>query len=289
MTTRVAYVNGAYVPRAEAGVSIEDRAVQFADSIYEVWGVRDGRFADEEGHFTRLTRSLAELRIAPPMSEGALKAVLREVVRRNRLRDGLLYLQISRGVARRDHTFPSPAVTPTIIVTASRMDRRALDARAETGIAVITAPDIRWGRCDIKTTGLLPNALARQRAKEEGAFEAWLVTPDGLVSEATASNAWIVDADGVLRTAPESANILRGVTRAAIMALARERQVTVEERSFTVEEALNAREAFITSATAAALAVVRIDGRKIADGAPGPVARALRDAYLRGAVAPLRG
>ncbi|MBI1187258.1 MAG: D-amino-acid transaminase [Alphaproteobacteria bacterium] len=282
MSGRVAYVNGAYVPRAQAGISIEDRAVQFADSIYEVWGLRDGRFADEAGHFARLKRSLGELRIAAPMGEAALRHVLCEVARRNRVRDGLVYLQISRGAARRDHAFPDPAVAPTMIVTASRMDRRGLDARAEKGVAVITAPDIRWSRCDIKTTGLLPNALARQQAKESGAFEAWLVR-DGVVTEACASNAWIVDSGGVIRTAPERENILRGVTRAAILKIAAERQMRVEERSFTIEEALAAREAFITSATAGALAVVRIDAHTIGDGAPGPVARALRAAYLEAA------
>jgi D-alanine transaminase len=208
--------------------------------------------------------------------------VLREVARRNRVRDGLVYLQISRGAARRDHAFPNPPVAPTMIVTASRMDRRMLDARAEKGVCVITMPDIRWGRCDIKTTGLLPNALARQRAKEEGAFEAWLIR-DGLVTEATASNAWIVDQRGVLRTPPESENILRGVTRAALLRIAQERQMAVEETSFTLEEALHAREAFVSSATAGALGVVRIDGRAIGDGAPGPITRALRAAYLEAA------
>ncbi|MES1200851.1 MAG: D-amino-acid transaminase [Pseudomonadota bacterium] len=264
----------------EAGVSIEDRGFQFADSVYEVWGVRDGRMLDDAGHFARLHRTLGELRIGWTMSDAALRVILRETMRRNQVRDGLIYLQVSRGAAPRDHVFPAPAVKPTIVVTAKSLDPAALDARAAKGVAVITLPETRWARCDLKTTGLLPNVLARQKAKEEGAFEAWFVDRDGFVTEGTASNAWIVDTQSRLRTRPLSNSILHGVTRAAIIELARERQLTIIEEPFTVEEAKAAREAFITSASNSAVPVVSIDGARIGDGSPSPTALRLRDAYF---------
>ncbi len=278
--SRVAYVNGAYRPLSQASVSIEDRGYQFADAIYEVWAVRGGRLLDLDGHLTRLARSLRAIGIDSPMSDASLLAVAAETVRRNRVRDGLVYLQISRGVAPRDHAFPDPPVRPSVIVVAKPADMKAIEARARVGIAVITAPDQRWARCDIKSVGLLPNVLAKQAAREAGAFEAWLVDEAGKVTEGTSSNAWIIDAEGRLRTPPLSKNILAGVTRAALLRIAEAHQIPVLEQGFTVEEAHHAREAFISSASAGALAVVSIDGHVVGDGAPGPVAQLLRDAYF---------
>jgi D-alanine transaminase len=278
--SRVAYVNGAYVPLRSAGVSIMDRGFQFADSIYEVWAIRGGRLFDVEEHMARLQRSLAALRIEPPMNDASLMAVMRETMRRNRVRDGIVYVQVSRGAANRDHVFPAAGTKPTIVVTAKNLDRRALAKRAATGVKVISAPETRWARRDIKSVNLLPNVLARQGAKEKGAFEAWFVDSDGLVTEGTSSNAWIVDASGVLRTRALSNDILHGITRAAILKIAQERQMKLEERPFTIEDVKAAREAFITAASNAATAVIEIDGVRIGDGKPGPVTEALRAAYL---------
>jgi D-alanine transaminase len=280
--SRIAYVNGAYLPLRSAAISIQDRGFQFADSIYEVWAVRGGRIFDVAGHMARLQRSLDELRIVRPMGETALMAVMRETLRRNRVRDGIVYVQISRGAADRDHTFPATDVRPTIVVTAKTLDRQAISRRAAEGIKVISAPEARWARRDIKSINLLPNVLARQRAKEEGAFEAWFVDADGFVTEGTSSTAWIVDTAGMLRTRALSENLLHGVTRSAVLQLARETQAHVEERAFTIGEAKAAREAFIAAASNAAMAVVEIDGVQIGDGRPGPVTKALRAAYLDG-------
>jgi D-alanine transaminase len=277
---RIAYVNGRYARHAEAAVHIEDRGYQFADAIYEVWALVDGRFADDVGHFERLKRSLGELEIPMPMSETALRVVLRETVRRNGVRDGLVYLQISRGQAKRDHPFPDPAPVPAVVITVKAIDPAALAAKAEKGGAVITTPDIRWGRCDIKTVGLLPNAMAKTAARRAGAIEAWLVDKDGLVTEGSSTNAWIVDENGVLRTRDIGANILRGVTRASLLELARSLQLAVEERPFTVDEAKRAREAFFTAASAFVTPVTAIDGKPVGDGQPGPVALRLRALYM---------
>jgi D-alanine transaminase len=278
--SRVAYVNGAYVPLRSAAVSILDRGFQFADSIYEVWAIRGGRLFDTDAHMSRLQRSLAELRITPPMNDASLMVVMRETMRRNRVTDGIVYVQVSRGAASRDHVFPAPDTKPTLIVTAKNLDHHAIARRAADGIKITSAPETRWERRDIKSTNLLPNVLARQGAKEKGAFEAWFVDGDGFVTEGTSSTAWIVDAGGVIRTRQLSHDLLHGVTRAAVLQLARERQMKVEERPFTIEEAKAAREAFITAASNAATAVVEIDGAKIGDGRPGPVTQALRAAYL---------
>lgn len=278
--SRVAYVNGAYVPLRSASVSITDRGFQFADSIYEVWAIRGGRLFDVEAHMARLQRSLAELRITPPMNEASLMAVVRETIRRNRVTDGIVYVQVSRGAANRDHVFPVPSTKPTLVITAKNLDRAAIAKRAAAGIKVTSAPETRWERRDIKSVNLLPNVLARQGAKEKGAFEAWFVDEDGLVTEGTSSNAWIVDANGVIRTRALSHAILHGVTRGAILTLAREHQMKIEERPFTIGEAQAAREAFITAASNAATAVVEIDGVRIGDGKPGLVTEALRAAYL---------
>lgn len=278
--SRIAFVNGHYVPFADAMVHVEDRGLQFADSIYEVFAVRDGRLLDAPGHWARLERSLKELRQVMPMRAAALEAHIRETVRRNRVRNGLAYLQITRGVAKRDHPFPAPGLPQTVIITARRIDRAKADAGAEKGIAVITLPDQRWGRCDIKTTALIPNVLAKQAAREAGAYEAWLVDRDGFVTEASSANAWIVTLEGTLVTHAISNAILPGITRASVKELAEARQLNVEERPFTPDEARAAREAFITSAGNFVMPVVRIDDHPVGDGMPGPVSRALRADYL---------
>ena len=277
---RIAYVNGAYVRHADAAVHIEDRGYQLADAVYEVWAMSDGGLCDPEGHFARLERSLGELSIAMPMSRAALTAVLKETVRRNRIRDGLVYLQVSRGVAPRDHAFPTEPTPPAVVVTVKRTDPAAAEARAAAGVGVITTPENRWGRCDIKTVGLLPNVLAKQAARSSGAGEAWFVDADGLVTEGASSNAWIVTADGVLVTRDTSANILRGVTRATLLEVARSENIRIEERPFSLQEALSAREAFFTGAGALLMPVVAIDGKPVGDGRPGPVATRLRSLYI---------
>jgi D-alanine transaminase len=277
---RIAYVNGRFVPHRDAVVHIEDRGYQLADAVYEVWALFDGKLADAEGHFARLERSLSELRIAMPMSRRALELVLREAVRRNRVREGVVYLQVSRGVAPRDHAFPQGEVRPAVVITVKQVDRAAAEAKAARGVAVVTTAENRWGRCDIKTTGLLPNALARQTAREAGAAEAWFVDELGFVTEGAASNAWIVDRDGLLRTRDTNANILRGVTRRTLMDVIAEQGLEVDERPFTPGEAAAAREAFITGAGALVLPVVAIDGKTIGDGAPGPLATRLRRLYM---------
>jgi len=276
---RIAYVNGRYLPLAEAKVSIEDRGYQFADGVYEVCEVRRGRLVDERRHLARLARSLGELRIRPPMPLAALGVVLREVVARNHIDYGVVYIQITRGVARRDHAFPPPQVKPSLVVTARPLDKTRNAALAAKGIAVISVPDDRWSRVDIKTIGLLPNVLARQAAIEQGARDAWLVDASGTVTEGASSNAWIVTAGGTVVTRPADRSILRGITRTVLLEAIKARGLSIEERAFTLAEAYAAREAFTTSATQIVMPVVMIDGRLIGDGKPGPVAAALRLAY----------
>jgi D-alanine transaminase len=278
--SHLAYVNGHFTRHAEAAVHVEDRGYQFGDAVYEVWAVAGGRLIDATGHFERLSRSLTELRIPEPMDRRALELVLRETVRRNRLTDGLLYLQVSRGVARRDHPFPEPPPKPSIVITAKRIDPASGAAKAEKGVAVITVPENRWGRCDIKTVNLLPNVLAKQAASEAGAYEAWFVDELGFVTEGASTNAWIVDCDGVLRTRDIQANILRGVTRKSLLRVAAETGLRVAERPFTPEDAFQAREAFITGASTQVTPVISLNGRLLAGGKPGPVAKRLRELYI---------
>lgn len=277
---RVAYVNGRFVPHREAVVHIEDRGYQLADAVYEVWSLFGGKLADAEGHFARLERSLSELRIAMPMSRRALTLVLREAVRRNRIAEGIVYLQVSRGVAPRDHVFPEGEVRPAVVITVKAVNRQAAETKAAIGVGVVTTPENRWGRCDIKTTGLLPNLLAKQKAKEAGAAEAWFVDELGFVTEGAASNAWIVDADGRLRTRDTNANILRGVTRRTLMEVIAEEGLALDERPFTPAEARSAKEAFVTGAGALVLPVVSLDGKPIGNGSPGPLATRLRRLYI---------
>ncbi|WP_339914551.1 D-amino-acid transaminase [uncultured Brevundimonas sp.] len=278
--SRVAYVNGAYLPHGQAVIHVEDRGFQFADGVYEVWSVFDGRLADFDGHMTRLVRSLTELRIPVPMTRDALTRVLKETVRRNRVRNGIVYLQITRGTARRDHPFPPEGTPPSVIVTARSISAVKAEAQADKGVAVITQPDIRWGRCDIKTVGLLPNILAKQAARDRGAYEAWFVDDMGLVTEGSSTNAWIIDEHGKLRTRDTQANILRGITRAAILALVAQEKIELDERPFSVDEAKRAREAFFTAAGAFVMPAVSIDGTKIGNGKPGPITTKLRTLYL---------
>jgi D-alanine transaminase len=277
---RVAYVNGRFVPHGEAVVHIEDRGYQFADAVYEVWAVFDGKLADAEGHFVRLERSLGELAMPMPMSRAALTLVLREALRRNRMREALIYLQVGRGVAPRDHAFPKTPTAMSVVITVSGVDRTASEARAAKGVGVVTTPETRWGRCDIKTVGLLPNALAKQKAREAGAAEAWFVDELGFVTEGASSNAWIVDRNGRLRTRDANANILRGVTRRTLMEVIAGEGLQVDERPFTPDDARQAREAFITGAGTLVLPVVSVDGQPVGEGRPGPVAMKLRRLYI---------
>ncbi len=278
--SRIAYVNGAYVPHADAGVHIEDRGYQFADGVYEVCEVRHGYIVDLTRHLDRLGRSLSELRIDWPMTRAALVHVIREVIRRNRVRNGLFYMQVTRGVARRDHVFPVAETRPSIVVTAKRTDAAAIARKTTHGIAAITVPENRWDRVDIKSVGLLPNVLARQKAKEEGAQEAIFVDADGTVKEGAATNVWIVDRDGNLRTRPAEHGILKGITRTTLMDVAVPLGLKIEERAFSVEEMLAAREVFITAATSICFPVVSVDGKPIGNGHPGSIAQNIREAFF---------
>lgn len=278
--SRIAYVNGAYVPQREAAVNVEDRGYQFADGVYEVVHLYRGRMVDAELHMARLERSLREMRIAAPMSRASLLHVLGEVARRNRVLEGLLYMQVTRGVARRDHAFPSQPIPPALVVTVRRTAPYPRDIEAWATTAV-THPDQRWARCDIKSVSLLPNVLAKQAAREKGAGEAILISDDGTVTEGSSTSAWIVDAEGVLRTRPLSHSILPGCTRAALLDLMAAENVEFEERPFSEAELRQAREAFITSATSFVRPIIAIDGHKVGDGKVGPVARRLFAIFTR--------
>jgi len=277
--SRIAYVNGRYVPHGDAMVHVEDRGYQFADGVYEVIAVHHGRLVDEEGHLDRLARSLGELRITWPMSRRALQVVMREVLRHNRVIDGKIYFQITRGVARRNHAFPAAADSALVMTVqhSPPLDEEPLTIK---GVDVITIPDIRWTRRDIKSVSLLPNVLGKQEAVEAGAYEAWMVDADGYVTEGTSSNAWIVTKDGDLVTRNPSQAILNGITRIAVIALARAEGVPFIERPFSVAEAKEAREAFVTSTTSLVKPVVRIDGQPVGNGNPGILTDKIRACYL---------
>jgi D-alanine transaminase len=276
--SRIAYVDGVYRPHREAAVHIEDRGYQFADGVYEVVAVRGGKLIDEELHLVRLRRSLVELRIEGALADAPLKVVLREVIRRNGVVNGIVYLQITRGVAPRDHGFPK-AARPVLTVTA-RCARPANSKVAEEGIDVITIPDIRWQRCDIKTISLVGNVLGKQQAREAGAYEAWMVDGEGHITEGTSTNAWIVICDNLVVTRPAENAILNGVTRQALIAIIRREGYQFTERAFTVAEAKTAREAFLTSTTSDVTPVVAIDGQPVANGVPGLLTQKLRADYL---------
>jgi len=274
--TRIVYVNGRYLPYAEAAIHPEDRGNQFADAVYEVCEVRDGRLIDETRHMARLERSLAALAIPVPMSRAAWTRVLRETIRRNRVRYGMVYLQVSRGMARRDFFFPATDTLPTVICLARRLSATKGEAQAAKGIAIQSSPDVRWANCDIKTVMLLPSSMAKQRAKESGANDAWFVDEKGYVTEGASSNVWIVDREGRLVTRALDKAVLPGVTRATLLDLLKREGIAVVERPFTIEEAQAAREAFITSATSLVMPVVSIDGKTVGNGAPGLLALRLR-------------
>lgn len=274
--SRIAYVNGRYVPKNEARVSIEDRGYQFADGVYEVVEVAGGGLIDEVLHLERLSRSLRELRISVPLSGQALRLVVREVVKRNRVRDGMVYVQVTRGVARRDHMFPEPTVRPALVVTAKATDPAAQHAKAKRGIRVVTVADTRWKRPDIKSISLLPNVLAKEEARSKGAGEAWLVGEDGLIKEGASSNAWIVEASGRIVTHPIDQTILKGITRTTLLILLDDMGLTLEERPFSPAEAYQADEAFITGATTLVMPVVAIDDRDVGQGVPGETVLELR-------------
>ncbi len=276
---RIVYVNGRYLRYAEAGVHVEDRGFQFADAVYEVCEVKDGQLVDATRHMARLTRSLGALHIPPPMGERALRFVMAQTIRRNRVRNGLVYLQVTRGTAPRDFPIPGSDTPSTLVVIARALDPAKIRARAEAGIAVQSVPDMRWGRCDLKTVMLLPAVLAKHEAKSSAAQEAWFVDKDGFVTEGASSNAWIVRSDGFVLTRPLGPDILGGVTRATLIDVLKDRGIPFEERRFTIAEAQRAAEAFITSASATIMPVVRIDGRPVADGKPGPVTRRLREKF----------
>lgn len=277
--SRVVYVNGRYAPYAEATVHVEDRGFQFGDGVYEVCEVLGGRLIDEARHLDRLARSLALLDLPSPMSSAALGRVMRETVRRNRVRNGIVYLQVTRGARPRDFLFPPTGTPPTLVCIARSLCQSAIAARAAEGIAVITVPDTRWARCDIKTVMLLPASLAKEQARSRGAKEAWFVDSDGFVTEGGSSNAWIVTGDGTLVTRPADEAILRGITRSALIDLLQREGLHLVERAFSVEEACAAREAFVTSASNTVMPVVRIDGRTVGNGAPGLLTLRLRDAF----------
>jgi len=275
--SRIIYVNGSFVPEADAKVSVFDRAFLFADGVYEVTAVLGGRPLDLDAHLARLDRSLAEMQIAPPLTHAELRALHRELIARNGVEEGVVYLEITRGVADRDFLYPADAA-PTVV--AFTQSRSLLDnPYAVTGVKVITLPDLRWKRRDIKSTSLLAQTMGKQQAKLHGAYEAWMVE-DGVVTEGTSSTSFILDAEGRLRTQPLGHHILPGVMRRAVLRLAETEGLTIEERPFTVAEALQAREAFLTAASAFVLPVVEIDGVAIGNGRPGPIAQAFRRLYI---------
>ncbi|HUS96606.1 MAG TPA: D-amino-acid transaminase [Hyphomicrobiaceae bacterium] len=277
--SRFVYVNGRYVRYAEAQVHAEDRGFQFGDAVYEVCEIRDGSIIDETRHMQRLERSLGELSIDQPMSARAWHRVMRETARRNNVRDGIVYLQVSRGAGPRNFLFSGVQTAPTAVCIARAVSPKSLIDAGERGIAVITHPDIRWGRCDIKTVMLLPASLAKEKAKKTGAQEAWLTDADGMVTEGGSSNAWIITGDGELITRPTDQAILRGVTRTTLIDLIGREGLQLVERAFSVEEAKLAREAFVTSATNLVMPVVKIDDTLIGDGRPGPIATRLRAGF----------
>ncbi|PZU86858.1 MAG: D-amino acid aminotransferase [Shinella sp.] len=277
---RIAYVNGRYVQHNKASVHIEDRGYQLADGVYEVCEIRHGLIVDLTRHLDRLDRSLSEIRIRQPMSRAALVQVIREVARRNHVKNGLFYLQVTRGVARRDHAFPLADTPASLVVTAKSTDPSVIASKNVTGIKAITLPDNRWDRVDIKTVGLLPNVLARQTAKEAGAQEAIFIDARGMVTEGAATNVWIVDAEGYLVTRPAEHGILRGITRTTLMDVAKKLGISIREREFSREEMLEAREVFITAATSICFPIVEIDGISIANGHPGTISEKIRSAFF---------
>lgn len=275
---RYCYVNGRFLPHRDGAVHIEDRGYQFADGVYEVVTIANGKMVDEDPHLDRLERSLSELRMPMPMARAAMKLKLRELVQRNRLSEGLVYMQVTRGVSPRNHAFPTKPVQPALVMTTKKMDFAKMKKFTD-GVPVISTRDQRWARCDIKTTSLLPNCLAKQEAAEAGAYEAWMVDADGKVTEGSSSNAWIITKDGVLVTKAPTNEILNGITRQTILDLATQEGIPFEEREFTLEEAYEAKEAFATSATSFVTPVVKVDDHVIGNGRPGSLSEKLLGIY----------
>jgi D-alanine transaminase len=280
--SRIVYVNGEFLPEEAAKVSVFDRGFLFADGVYEVTPVLQGKLIDNAGHMARLERSLGELRMESPVPVAEIPALMKEIVARNALHEGMVYLQITRGAADRDFAFPQDATPTLVMFTQAKAVEETVAARE--GLRVVSAPDIRWGRRDIKTVQLLAPSLAKQAAKDQGKDDAWMVK-DGYVTEGTSNNAFIVTRDGAIVTRQLSTDILHGVTRKLVLKLAEEAQMRVEERPFTIAEAQEAAEAFMTAASAFVTPVVEIDGAPIGDGRPGPVAKRLREIYLAAALA----
>jgi D-alanine transaminase len=275
--SRTVYVNGEYLPQAEAKISVFDRGFLMADAVYEVTAVLDGKLCDYPGHAARLHRSLSELEMTLPVTDEELLGIHREMIRRNRLDEGGVYLQVTRGQADRDFAWPKDARPGMVLFTQARGIVRS--ETAERGIRVVSLPDLRWARRDIKTVQLLFPSWAKMQAKAKGADDAWMVE-DGHVTEGTSNNAYIVTRDGSIVTRQLSNEILHGITRASVLRLAEEAQMRVEERPFTLEEAQSAAEAFITSASTFVCPVVEIDGKAVGEGRPGVVARRLREIYV---------
>lgn len=275
--SRIVYVNGEYLPEEEAKVSVFDRGFLFADGVYEVTSVLNGKLVDFDGHAKRLERSLNELEMDSPVTMDELLEIHRELVARNDLEEGGVYLQITRGAADRDFVYPEGA-KPTLVLFTLTMNISG-SPKAETGMKVISIEDQRWGRRDIKTVQLLYPSMGKMMAKKAGSDDAWMVE-DGVVTEGTSNNAYIATKDGKIVTRQLSNAILHGITRAAVLRMAREAQMVVEERPFTIEEAQDAAEAFITSATTFVTPVVEIDGVALGDGMPGPIAKRLREIYM---------
>ncbi|HKH95161.1 MAG TPA: D-amino-acid transaminase [Beijerinckiaceae bacterium] len=275
--SRTVFVNGSFVPFEQATIPLMDRGFLFADGIYEVSAVINGRLIDNEPHLARLDRSLKEIRISNPYSPADWTRLEEEIVARNRLEEGLVYMQVTRGAAEREYVFPKDA-TPTVVMFTQPKNMIA-SPLAETGAAVITVPDLRWKRRDIKSIGLLAQVLAKQAAAEAGVSEAWMVE-DGLITEGGSSTAFILTKERKVVTRPLSTAVLPGITRLSVMRLAKENGLTIEERAFSVDEALGAAEAFLTSASSLVMPVVSIDGKPVGDGKPGPMTRRLRRVYL---------
>ena len=275
--SRTVYVNGDFLPEEAATVSVFDRGFLFADAVYEVTSVLDGRLVDFPGHLARLGRSLGELEIENPLSDAAWLAAHRDLVARNGIGDGLVYLQVTRGAADRDFAYPVGA-TPTVVMFTQSKPGLADTPASRAGIRVVSVPDLRWGRRDIKTVQLLYPSMGKMAAKKAGADDAWMVE-DGVVTEGTSNNAYIVKGRRIV-TRQLGTEILHGITRAAVLRFAREAQFEIEERPFTIAEAQGADEAFVTSASAFVMPVVAVDGTELGDGTPGPVARQLREIYL---------
>jgi len=281
--SRIVFLNGSFLPIEEAKVPFMDRGFMFGDGVYEGVGVLDGRLVDNEAHLERLERSLREVRIPNPYTRAEWTRLEEEIARRNGMMEGFIYFQVTRGVAERDFTFPENA-TPTVAMFTQA--KAILDApAAKTGIAVITVPDLRWSRRDIKSLNLLAQVLVKQAAKEAGVQEAWMVE-DGYVTEGGSSSGFIITKEGRIVVRPLSNAILPGITRKALLALSKDAGIELEERMFTVEEAYGAAEAFMTSASMFVTPIVSIDGRAVGDGKPGPITKKLREIYIRMATTP---